>query len=283
MTEVEKIKLIEDDLFSLARIGSEIIEFTQELPSIVWLNIANEIDTTGYNVNKESLKYEVIPHVFNENMIDFYVKSNGFIYESIIEGWRTYRRLKWSYIIQLLLNLERSKDRIKIKILLYGDSVGTDSIYLAQLGFDVYYLDYESYCAKFAAFRFKNRNLNISVINSLENSNLKFDYIMCLEVAEHMINPIDLIQELSNNLTEKGICIFSEGFALLYDKFPTHLESNRIYIGKTKKLFRKAGLFLIAKDYQEKPFYFSKFIGHRLNNSVIRYKLKSIFRKIVKR
>jgi 2-polyprenyl-3-methyl-5-hydroxy-6-metoxy-1,4-benzoquinol methylase len=256
MINSQEMKEIGRDLFDINIIADEIVEYTSYPPAIVWKNIANELVNVGYNVNQAAEKYKVTKFAFNDQMIDLYTKSDGFIYESLIESRNPYRFAKWMNVINYLLKIDSTiESRRNKRILLYGDSVGTDSIFLARLGYQVYYHDFESFCSKFAEYRFAKRQIKV---NKFSKGDKNFDYIICLEVAEHVPNPPELVQEISEMISNNGFCFFSEAFELLRDNFPTHLESNQKYIGKTEELFLNNNMYLCWKDIHNKPYVFSK-------------------------
>lgn len=242
------------DLYPVEQIASEIIAFTGQPELTVWKRIALELESTGTNVVAETCRFGVTPHVFDGAMGRFYHESDGFIYETMIESRHPFRQAKWR---QLLDFMEQTslKPRNETHVLLYGDSVGSDSICLNRLGYDVCYHDFDSYCASFAKFRFGKRNLTIPAFSTI--SRRKFDYVICLEVAEHVPNPPEFVNEVAGLVDRPdGICLFSESFGWLKAQFPTHLATNLQYAGRTPELFAAAGMSLVWKDYHEKPFAF---------------------------
>ena len=270
-----------EDLYSLDCIASEIIDFTQANQQEVWRRLCLEISHTGFNVSQESHKFNVTPHYFDENMLLFYKKSDGFIYETMVESRNPYRMKKWLNIVEFMLENSEYKPHEK-KVLLYGDSVGSDSIFLNKLGFEVYYHDFESYCSSFANYRFKKRGLSI---NKYSREDKNFDFVICLEVAEHVPDPLDLVRELSSLTSLNGCCIFSEAFNLVLDNFPTHLATNIQYAGKVDELFRSVGMNVLWKDVDNKPIVYAKYA-----NSISRYpressihRVKKIINKVIRR
>jgi SAM-dependent methyltransferase len=245
------VQEIEADLLTISSIAGEIIEFTGQPPVDVWRRLALEMEANGTNVIAETKKFGVVPFVFNDAMIEFYNKSDGFIYETMVESRTANRRAKWQKIIEFL-TVDPEKPPGETSILLYGDSVGTDSIYLKKLGYNVVYHDFDSYCAQFAKFRFQRRKLTVPKFS--QDPNQKFDYVICLEVAEHVPEPPKLVEELSMLLRRpNGVCLFSESFWLMKPQFPTHVATNTRYIGKTDELFLAVGMRPIWRDPHEKP------------------------------
>jgi SAM-dependent methyltransferase len=241
-------------IYDINTIAEEIIAYTGQPELEVWRRLALELDQTGSNVVKETARFGVTPHVFDENLIKFYQESDGFIYETCIEGRNPYRITKWLNIVDFVN--QRSKQPDKCNVLLYGDSVGNDSIFLSRMGFNVYYHDFDGYCSRFAKERFLKRSLSVHSFQPGESR--QFDFVICFEVAEHVPNPSELIAELAQLTGETGYCIFSESFGLIQPGFPTHLASNEQYIGKADSMFRRQGMHAAWRDVDEKPIVYTR-------------------------
>lgn len=275
------IESISNDLYKLEIIAEEITNFTKAPELEVWKKLCLELEQTGYNVSLRAKEYNVNPHVFDEKMINLYQFSDGFIYETLIESRNPFRVGKWIKIVDFLL-LVTGDDFSERKVLLYGDSVGSDSIFLKKLGFDVFYYDYDSYCSKFAHYRFSKRGLQIK---SFTDKSSQFDFVICLEVAEHVPEPKELIEELKNLTKEDGYCIFSEAFGLITPNFPTHLASNLVYVGKTDELFKEVGMYVSWRDEHDKPIVYTKKKSNVFyvpkKRKMIARKVKNLIRRIV--
>lgn len=243
-----------EDLYDITVIAEEIIAYTNQNAAEVWRRLAQELDKTGSNVVAETRRFGVTPHVFDEKMIRFYTESDGFIYETCIESRNPFRMEKWMKIAKFIAQTQ--KPRSQVKILLYGDSVGNDTIFLKRMGFNVFYHDYDGYCSRFAKMRFKRRNLAIQSFDP--KSSGQFDFVVCFEVAEHVPNPPELIAELATLVAPDGYCIFSEAFALIHPQYPTHVASNARFIGKSDELFRQNGMRVAWRDQHDKPIVYTK-------------------------
>jgi 2-polyprenyl-3-methyl-5-hydroxy-6-metoxy-1,4-benzoquinol methylase len=242
------------DIYDINIIAQEIIDYTGQTETEVWKRLARELDRNGTNVMAETRRFGVTPHVFDENLIKFYTESDGFIYETCVESRHPYRMAKWLKIAEFIG--QTSKPKEKCDVLLYGDSVGNDSIFLRRMGFNVFYHDYDGYCSRFAKERFKRRNLFIQSFSP--NTVREFDYIVCFEVAEHVPDPIALVAELAKLTAPNGYCIFSESFGLLKEQFPTHLASNLKYVGQADEMFRQQDMYVAWRDEHDKPIVYTK-------------------------
>ncbi len=196
----------------------------------------------------------------------FYVDSDAFIFETMVESCR----------IGKMVVMERIKERIQkyieknacgtINILMYGDGVGSDTIFLSQVfksNTNFFYFDVPgSKTYEFAMKRFKKRNIKVEVLNNVEKIPLNFfDIVVCLEVLEHLPEPLFAIKKISDVLKENGICLLTESFDAVSPNFPTHLKKNLKYAYKTPFLFLKNNLYLTCfykEEPQKRPMEFKK-------------------------
>jgi SAM-dependent methyltransferase len=242
------------DIWDLETIAREIVDYTGRNEAEVWRRLAFEIDQAGYNVVAETKRFGVTPHVFDDKMIRFYTESDGFIYETCVESHRSYRKMKWFKIAEFIA--QTRKPFSECDVLLYGDSVGNDSIFLRRMGFNVFYHDFDSFCARFAKARFMARNL---VIHDFDSAQARaFDFVICFEVAEHVPDPPALIEELANLIKKDGYCIFSDSFGYIEPQWPTHLASNAKYAGKADAMFKEHGMHVAWRDIHDKPIVYTK-------------------------
>lgn len=253
-TDNAKLLIHGADIYDINTIAEEIIAYTGKTELEVWRRLALELHQNGTNVVAEAKRFGVTPHVFDDKLIEFYTKSDGFIYETCVESRHPFRKEKWLNIARFIS--QSPKPPSKCDILLYGDSVGNDSIFLRRMGYNIFYHDYDGYCSRFAKERFKKRNLSIQSFSP--NDSREFDFVVCFEVAEHVPNPPELVAELAKLTAPDGYCIFSESFALLDSRFPTHLITNTKYIGKADELFRQHGMRVAWRDEAEKPIVYTK-------------------------
>jgi SAM-dependent methyltransferase len=275
---VEALHSLGTDIYDINTIAEEIMAYTGQSELTVWKRLAQELHQNGANVVAEALRFGVTPHVFDDKLIQFYTESDGFIYETCVESRHPFRLSKWVKIAEFIG--QTSKPRNQCDILLYGDSVGNDSIFLKRMGFNVFYHDYDGYCSRFAKTRFKRRNLSIQSFSP--NDTREFDFVVCFEVAEHVPNPPELVAELTRLTAPDGYCIFSESFGLLMPQYPTHLASNLKYVGKADKMFRQHGMRVAWRDPHNKPIVFTK-LPQTLRSSLSSLELPKRFARRIKR
>lgn len=161
-------------------------------------------------------------------IINFYKSTDSYIYELMASN--NVAQTLYSYSV--LAN--KLKDLNVNTILDYGAGAGTLSIILKQIGYNIIYADLTGKTFEFAKWRFKQRNIEIPMINLSENldlAKLNFDCILCTEVIEHLVDPIKLLNEFSRLLKKNGILVVSESCEYV-EEFSSHLESNRKYGGE---------------------------------------------------
>jgi glycosyltransferase involved in cell wall biosynthesis/SAM-dependent methyltransferase len=192
-----------------------------------------EKNNPGLAVKSDVEKYEVIPYVDSPEMSELYKRGIGLAIELASTYDEPARLHMASYIYCVLTELQIKSLR-KIKILALGDGIGVDSIRLAKAGFDVVYMDYdESVMSEIAKSNIndaiKNDNkLNISVINKVEE---QYDAVICLEVIEHVPDPLIFIESIASYLIDGGLLLISDCFNGIESRWPTHLASNEKYSG----------------------------------------------------
>jgi 2-polyprenyl-3-methyl-5-hydroxy-6-metoxy-1,4-benzoquinol methylase/glycosyltransferase involved in cell wall biosynthesis len=209
---------------ALASQGTDRPLTISEVSSLIKL----EQQTPGANVLKDVIKFDVVPFAYSKKMDQLYAKGLGLAIELA-----TYSKSLTKFQIQaytlLALDSEQSVASLKLKVLFLGDGIGLDSIKIAQSGFDVDYLDFDtSLMSKCASLNINtarklNSGININVINELSQ---KYDVIICFEVIEHVSDPSEFIKFISESLNSNGIVLISECFDGVYDIWPTHLYAN---------------------------------------------------------
>jgi len=216
--------------------------FPKEDKKDIFKRFCSELMETGYNVRKDCAKYNVKPHVFNKEMIDLYSKSDAFIYELLIVALEKDTVKKRNFIKKKIK--EHFKKNNKIKILCFGDGIGSDSLSFAKLGFNVTYFDIKGKISDFANLNFKLNKVDKLIRTIFNSSNLlenSYDVVICREVLEHLKNPFETVIKLRSYLKNNGICFISESFSSVKKEFPTHLSSNLKYVNKTIEITVKVG------------------------------------------
>jgi len=190
-----------------------------------------------------------------KELIDFYSTTTSLIYDLMASN----------HIIQNLYSyfilLEKLKYLKIKKILDYGAGIGTNCLIFKQKGYEPIYSDLPGQHFNFAKWRFRNRSLNIPMIN-LKNSNINdtfCDVIICTDVLEKTHSPLNILELFKKKLRPGKILILSQDFENKSNS-PANLERNKIYSGESfKKLMQDLGFHQIRKDPYIPQMIFQKF------------------------
>lgn len=248
-------------------IADEIARFTTLPRPEVEERLWHEALMTGFNVVQQAKRLEVTPNRYDERMERLYREGDGFIFETMA-FWSSPMRLCW--IQQALGRIQQHAATLAVplaalKVLIFGDGSGNDSLYLASNGLAIDYFDIPgSKTFDFACDRFDHygvRDGAVRVITDLASCTAsQYDVVLSFEVLEHLTDPITAIRDLAGALKPGGLALITESFGVVSLNLPTHLESNRKLDGKTPFLFAKEGLELTW--YSEltlfKPYEFTK-------------------------
>jgi len=227
----------------------EISELLKKDKEIIKKKVWLEALSPGYNVKEDAVKYGITPYVYNSKMENFYRDTAGFIFETLVESCRPSKQEVLKRIKQRINEYLKINNGRKINILMSGDGVGSDTIYLYNFYkkyANFFYFDVPgSKTFDFAMKRFKKHHIDTKLITVYEEIPKNyFDVVISLEVLEHLPSPEESIKDISKWLKNEGIALVSESFANLSPNLPTHLKSNLKYAGKTPLLFLRYNLFL---------------------------------------
>lgn len=250
-----------------AEIADEIHRFAnlpkEDVERRLWL----EALMSGYNVVQEGKQLGVTPNRYDAAMERLYKEGDGFIFETMA-FWSSPLRLSWIY--QALGRIQAYAERHQralgdLRLLIFGDGSGNDSLYLASNGLKVDYFDIPgSKTYDFAARRFDHyRQLGDGirlVTDYAECREQPYDIILSFEVLEHLPDPEQAIREWSHMVKPGGIALVTESFAAVSGNLPTHLASNLRFDGRTPFMFLKHGMRLSWYNQAPlfKPYEFTK-------------------------
>jgi len=248
-------------------IVEEIIRYTglpqAEVEHRVWMEALD----TGWNVMRDVKRFGVTPFIFNEKMIRLYTEGDGFIFDSLVFWSKPSRRL-WIEHARDRIQLHASRSGLPIedlKILMYGDGPGNDSLFLANCGFKLDYYEVPgSKTYDFAVKRFQHYGIwgkSIKPIYDYQSTlGGQYDVVLSFEVLEHLPKPVDVIKGMNAALKSGGMAIITDDFGDLAGYLPTHLRSGARYLGATPFLFLKNHMILswYSQDELFKPYEFVK-------------------------
>ncbi len=256
-------------------IVDEIIRFTSLSRSEVERRVWMQAIEPGWNVLQDVARFGVTPFVDNERMAQLYEYGDGFIFETLV-FWAKSDRHRWSEEalerVQLYASrAQRSND--DIRILIFGDGTGNDSLYFASNGFQVDYFDvpgsvtFDFALKRFDAYGYLGRSIR-PVSDYRTCLNQKYDIVISFEVLEHLSQPLATIKDFFFMLQPGGIALITEDFGDIVHHLPTHLKTNLKYVGQTPFIFLKNKMLLSWYSNQTlfKPMEFVKLTTNSLDN-----------------
>jgi len=219
----------------------------------------HESTELGWNVNRAVRQFHVTPHVYSERMAALYRESDAFVFELVVAHLSPYSQEIDRRVARAVLGqFPRQKN---LRILAFGDGIGTDALRFAVMGHDVSYFDFEGYSSALARLRFRRTNLEHRILTykrSEEIPGQAFDVVICREVLEHVPDPPAVIKNLRGYLRNSGIAVVTESFGHVEPCFPTHLAENCKYQGNTPCLFVEIGFRLVCSFRDRSPMVFEK-------------------------
>lgn len=237
-------------LLSVPAIVDDIVAGTDLSRSQAEERLAHEQQSLGWNVAKDVQRFGVTPHEYSPAMERLYREGDGFIFETT-SFWRQPNRMDWSRRgLQRLQAYAAARDLPPeaLRVLMFGDGGGSDTLFLVAAGFRPHYFDVPgSRISKFSRTRIQRHGAADHVTFVEDYAGLagaQYDAVWCYEVLEHLPDPVATIQHLAAALRYGGIALITESFAVVRPDLPTHLRANLIYAEATDALFRRNGLYL---------------------------------------
>jgi SAM-dependent methyltransferase len=211
----------------------------------------SEQRSLGSSVAADLRARGLTPHVWSEGLAEFYRTSDAFLYESV--AWSRYP-FKQSLVRRVARSL-RFADK-PLRVLVYGDGPGFDSLSLARCGHEVTYFEVGQRGIAFAKRLFAATEMPVAVCTNPADLPLRgFDAVVCLDVLEHVPDPRSLVAELVNSVRPGGRLVVNAPFHLVTAEYATHLSGNRRFSGSLS-LFQSAGLRLVDGHWTWSPLVF---------------------------
>jgi SAM-dependent methyltransferase len=180
--------------------------------------------------------------IWNESLIEFYNTTDAFLYESIVWNRAAEKRRMRRWIADWIA----AHCPAPARVLVYGDGLGFDSLYLSGRSHRVDYFDVSRYGVEFARRAFARHENAPTILPCREEAlQERYDVVVCLDVLEHVPEPSATVGLLVSTLRAEGHLIVHAPFWYLGRRVPTHLRSNRRYSGDLRTLYRPLGLDLV--------------------------------------
>lgn len=195
----------------------------------------------GHNVAEAARKFELVPYIWNDRLLEFYASTDSFLYDSGAWNQSPMKHRFRTFVCDSL----KARLAPGSKVLCYGDGMGFDSAGVAAQGFDVTCQEVSGPCLDFADKLFQHANLPVKIeTNESKFTSGGFDAIVCLDVLEHVPDPPAVVQQFSKWLKPDGLLLVHAPFYFIVWTRPTHLASNRRFAGAVKGLYGPAGFHL---------------------------------------
>ncbi|WP_241714780.1 methyltransferase domain-containing protein [Sulfoacidibacillus ferrooxidans] len=205
-------------------------------------SMQRELIHDGSSVANEWIK--VNPKTDLEIM-EFYQNTRAYLYDLAGVNAITERK-KWNHLVHVFLMYNIGIGNIKL--LDYGCGIGNDALFFANKNYDIVCFDVGGFNLKLAELRCRKLDLiNVQFIGfpQLPRKN-EFHAAICFEVLEHVSDPVSVLRNISDSLVIGAFAFITESFELIDAKYPSHLESNRVYIHRLNDIADAVGLSYVT-------------------------------------
>jgi SAM-dependent methyltransferase len=217
-------------------------QLTNQSPKFVLSRLLDEHDNPGISVSEAMRRYKIEPYKWTDKLAEFYSQTDAFLYELILWNLnKRKRRMRRRIGKYLYRNIGQN-----LEILMVGDGLGVDSVYLAEAGHRITYFETSALTLAFAKKLFDEYAKDVKVLddpNLIPNNS--YDVVICLDVLEHVPDPPEFVKNITGYLKPNGHLIVHAPFYQIQPGTPTHLKSNRKYSGSLS-LYENQGLKLVG-------------------------------------
>jgi len=223
--------------------AATLVQFASEATGLdageVAKRLVEENARIGGSVWQELQERKIAPFQWSEALVKFYQTTIAFVFESIVWNRSSLKQQMRQWIVDFL----QREFRGPVEVLVFGDGLGFDSACLAAAGHNVSYFEVSQKAIGFATNVFKACDCEVQVLTAMEQVHAKkYDAVVCLDVLEHVPDPVQLVELLTSVLKPEGRLIVHAPFWYLSSSVGTHLASNRKYSGDVRRLYRPNGL-----------------------------------------
>lgn len=229
-----------------------LVDLTGRGPDELRAMLASERGSPGSTVLAEMRRRGVGPHVFSEAIEHFYSDSDAFLFELAVWNRTRLKRSMRRWTIRKLAD-EAARIGRPLRVLCFGDGIGTESLAVALAGQTVTYFELPGLSEKLARRLCDATSARVEFVTDLSSLETRdFDAIVCFDVLEHVPEPRKLLSLLVGKLTSDGLLFLHAPFYLVLSAYATHLRSNRRYAGRLH-WFEREGLRLLDGGWSWSP------------------------------
>ncbi len=200
-----------------------------------------EYRQVGHLVTQELRQLGIEPYRWSSGLANFYQTSKSFLFESLVWNSSQVKMEARRWIGARIAKCQKESPRV----LVYGDGPGIDSLYFAWRDFQVDYFDVAQPSRFFAKQLFAKYAVQVGMPSHDVLKDNHYDAIICLDVLEHLPDPVAAVVEMKRLLTRDGMLFIHAPFWYLAPNVSTHLRSNLKYSGDIRKLYSSNGLQVI--------------------------------------
>ena len=190
--------------------------------------IGAEQKRPGSAVAIEVSHFGLCTHANSNELSALYKDGNSFLIELLVGHCKGSRAEMSAFVMASLL--DRLQPAVS-KNLPFGDGLGIDSLQLLNAGCEVDYVDISDSRTAHADKIIINTHASIDnfdrvcFLNHLPIDPI-YDASLCLEVVEHVKEPLMFLQSLCQTLKYRGFLMISECFSRVEPQWQTHLHAN---------------------------------------------------------
>lgn len=220
--------------------------------------LRREHEDVGSTVREALAARGITPHVWSDALADFYGTTDAFFYELVVWNGSTEKAIQREWILRFL----RERAGRTATVLMYGDGLGFDGIFLRRAGYSVTCFEVSPRYRAFAEAAFADAGVSVEWLDREESLRGRtFDAIVCLDVLEHVPDPPRLVATLTALLAPDGILIVHAPFWHVTRDASTHLAANRCFSGDVRRLYSPSGLVPIDARWMWNPIAFTRRSG----------------------
>jgi 2-polyprenyl-3-methyl-5-hydroxy-6-metoxy-1,4-benzoquinol methylase len=169
-----------------------------------------------------------------QDVLNYYKTSTLYLYE--LTWWHSLRDDR--RFADSVICMEYAKKNNLYKFLDFGCGIGSHSIVMASEGLNTTLFDVSEDLVNYAKWRMEQRNFSAEYMSGDPNTLTgEYDFILALDVLEHIPDPYETLKLLINRLSPNGILCVSVPSTPLpsrpmhYDYFRKHLKADTKSLG----------------------------------------------------